>query len=179
MPDLPTADAGLLHPGELPPSARKGLVGLVYLQAVSAIAGYDCTAPVTDYNCIDAIVSSKTGISPKLDFQVKCTSVEMAPEATDFSYDLPVRTYDVLRHPHTMCPRYLLVVVVPSPSGDWIRFSERRLNFRRCGYYASLRGLPPTDNQYTIAVTLERANRLTPEALGSLMRAAEEEWGRR
>lgn len=179
VPDLPAPEAALLHPGELPLSARKGLVGLLYLQAVAALAGYDCTAPVTDYDSIDAIVSSKTGTRPKLEFQVKCTSAELAPDAVDFSYDLPVKTYDDLRLAHVFCPRYLLVVLVPPAPGDWLRLNERRLNLRRCGYYASLRGRAATDNQHTVAVRIERANRLTPEVLGSLMRAAELERGPR
>lgn len=169
---LPPPEVGLLHPGELPLSERKGLVGIVYLQAVAALAGYDCTAPRSDYDSIDAIVSSRTGVRPKLEFQVKCTSVDLAPDAVDFPFNLPVKTYDDLRLKEVIVPRYLLVVVVPEAPGDWIRLNERRLNLRRCGYYASLRDRPATPNLHSVTVRMHRANQLTPGALGSLMRSA-------
>ena len=159
----------MLNPGELPLTARKETIGVVYLRAIAAVAGYDLTPPVTDYDSIDAKISSREGVRKRLEFQVKCTSLDLG-DAPDFPYELKVKNYDDLRA-ETIVPRYLLVVVVPESPHDWLRQNEKRLHLRRCGYWASLRDTPPTTNEYSVTVRLQRSNVLTPASLSSLMRS--------
>jgi hypothetical protein len=74
------------------------------------------------------------------------------------AYDLEVPTYNQLREATYQIPRILVVVVVPTDRGDWVAHTERELALRRCGYWLSLIGAPPTTNQEKIRVRLPRTN---------------------
>lgn len=161
----------MINPGEMALAARKGTLGVVYLRAVAAIAGYATAVPEPDNDSVDLIVSSRTGRSQKLDFQVKCTS-NPAIDVGHIAYDLPVKNYNDLRKP-TCSPRYLLVVVVPEPIERWLTLNERRGVFRNCGYFVSLQGKGDTDNSATVTVRLPRSNILDAHALRGLMMEAE------
>jgi len=157
----------MLNPDELPLTERKGLLGVVYLRAIAAVAGYGAALPESDYDSIDLIVSSKQGKRHRLEFQVKCTS-QVLPGTNNFSFELSKKNYDELRI-DTIIPRLLFVLVVPEDLRDWLRQNERRLNLRRCGYWMSLRGLEELPNTNSVTVRVPRSNLLTPAALQSLM----------
>jgi Domain of unknown function (DUF4365) len=157
----------MLNPDELPLTERKGLLGVVYLRAIAAIAGYGVALPESDYDSIDLIVSSKKGKRQRLEFQIKCTS-QVLPATDRFGFELSKKNYDDLRV-DTIIPRFLFVLVVPEDMGDWVRQSERRLNLRRCGYWMSLQGLDERSNTNSVTVHVPRSSLLTPEALRSLM----------
>ena len=157
----------MLNPEELPANERKRLLGVVYLCGVAAAAGYGADVPSSDYDSIDLVVSSRIGKRHRLEFQIKCTS-EVSAEGADFGFVLPKKNYDDLRA-DTLIPRFLFVLSVPDNLGDVIRQSERRLNFRRCGYWVSLQGLDESPNATSVTVRVPRRNVLTPQALRSLM----------
>jgi hypothetical protein len=48
-------------------------------------------------------------------------------------------------------------------------WSAEQLTLRRCGYWMSLAGLPQSDNETTVTVSVPRANVLTAEALKDMM----------
>jgi hypothetical protein len=157
----------MLNPDELEVSDRKGELGVAYLHAVASAAGYAVTVRRLDRDCVDVTVHPGTGRRTGLDFQVKCTAQPAGPAHGTFSYRVDQRTYNRLRL-DTTYPRYLLVVTVPKSPDNWIRVSHRRLNFRHCGLWTSLHGMPPTTNS-TVTVSLDRANVLTPAALQQLV----------
>lgn len=171
MPPTPL-EGSLLHPDELALTDRKGLLGMVYLRAVAAVAGYGLAEPSPDRDSVDATIYSSRGRRQRLDFQVKCTSLELEGDQTTFPFDLSLKNYNDLRA-DTVIPRYLLVVLVPRPPGEWLKQNERRMHLRRCGYYASLRGGPPTKNQTAVRIQVERRNLLSASTLGELMRRGE------
>lgn len=157
----------MLNPGELPVSERKRLLGVVYLEAVAAVAGYAMSVPGSDFDSIDAQVKSRVGRRHQLEFQVKCTAMEVGSDP-EFPFELSKKNYDDLRA-ETIVPRLLLVVITPVDFAAWIRQTERRLNFRRCGYWVSLHGQPERPNTTSITIRVPRANLLTPSALQALM----------
>lgn len=157
----------MLNPDELPLTERKGLLGVVYLRAIAAVAGYCVAIPESDYDSVDLVVSSKQGRRQRLEFQVKCTS-RVAPGADGFGFELPRKNYDDLRV-DTIIPRLLFVLVVPEDIRDWLRQTENRLNLRRCGYWLSLRGFEERINNSSVTIHVPRGNLLTPQALQSLM----------
>ena len=157
----------MLNPDELPLNERKNQIGLIYVEAVAAMAGYCVATLRSDYDSIDVQLKSRVGRKNQLEFQVKCSSL-IVGENSEFAFRLRKKNYDDLRA-DTLVPRYLLVVVMPRTMGDWMRQSERRMNLRRCGYWTSLLGLPERINVATVTVKVPRANHLTPTALQLLM----------
>lgn len=157
----------MLNSDELPLAERKGLIGMAYLRVIAALAGYSFAVPESDYDSIDAKLSSRSPGKRGLDFQVKCTSIDLG-NASDFAFDLSIKNYDDLRA-DSILPRYLLVVVTPESIDHWVRQNERRMQLRRCGYWHSLRGAPATTNASTVSIHIQRANVLTPSVLQSLM----------
>ena len=157
----------MLNENELPLNERKGCLGVVYLRAVAAVAGYGVSVPESDYDSVDLIISSKQGKRQRLEFQVKCTAQEVE-NGPDFGFRLPIKNYDDLRI-DTIAPRYLMVLSVPENPDDWLRQNERRMHLRRCGYWLSLKGAEHASNTSDVTVRVPRSNVVTPAALQLLM----------
>jgi len=66
-------------------------------------------------------------------------------------------------------PQLLIVVLLPSNLSEWVFQTEESLCLKRCGYWLSLRGQPPVDNQTTITVEIPRQNIFNPDALKTIM----------
>lgn len=58
---------------------------------------------------------------------------------------------------------------VPDDLPDWIMHSEHELVMRRCGYWVSLRGLPPSDNASSQTVEIPRNQRFDVASLQAMM----------
>jgi Domain of unknown function (DUF4365) len=157
----------MLNPEELPLNERKRLLGVVYLCSIAAASGYGADVPTSDFDSIDLTVSSRTGKKHRLEFQVKCTAGSV-PEGEDFAFELTKKNYDDLRAA-TLVPRFLFVLVVPEQLEDALRQTEKRMNFRRCGYWLSLQGRGDLPNTSSVTVRIPRRNQLTPLALRDLM----------
>jgi hypothetical protein len=99
--------------------------------------------------------------------QVKSYSGEA--QGDPWAYDLDVKSYRDLIATEYQVPRVLLVVRVPADVQDWMVHSEDQLVLRRCGYWHSLRGAPPTLNTSTTRVQILRANVFDATALTALM----------
>jgi hypothetical protein len=93
-------------------------------------------------------------------------------EATAIRFPLRRKNYDDLILTDVSCPRLLVLVLVPPEVETWMVQTAEQLVLRRCGYWLSLAGLPPSDNDSTITVSVPRANILTVTALNSLMQRA-------
>jgi Domain of unknown function (DUF4365) len=65
--------------------------------------------------------------------------------------------------------RILVVLYLPSEPSDWLTHSEEALIARRCAYWASLRGAPPSANDVTQTVYIPRKQVLSADALMEIM----------
>ena len=60
------------------------------------------------------------------------------------------------------------MLFLPSDADKWLSHSEDELILRRCAYWVSLRGAPPTDNDTGVTVKIPKAQTLTPDDLAAL-----------
>lgn len=139
-------------------SHRKDHFSRAVVRAVAAAAGIDASVPPHDQNGKD-IEFTAPDVAGKsmgqLAAQLKCTHT-VETSGTSFSYDLEVKDYDRLRVPLTdlYVPRILIVVHVPDDPGEWVASDPGKMVLKRCAYWHSLTGAPPTTNTSTVAVTI-------------------------
>ncbi|MEV0196127.1 DUF4365 domain-containing protein [Nonomuraea sp. NPDC050691] len=154
--------------GNLDISACKEWFSVAYVEALAYAAGYAVTVVHVDHFGVDLELRDR---ALRVDVQMKCTN---EPEAIGdhIAYPLDARTYNLLSDPGRNVPAYLFVVEVPPLKVDWVSCSADGLQLRRCGYYASMSTLEPTNNKATKSVQVARANRLTVASLDQLMRKA-------
>lgn len=154
-------------------SQQKEQFSVSYLRAVAAVAGYTLYEPTVDDDSVDWQIAARgtadTPRRPRVELQLKCSARDiLRPETVRFP--LEIKNYEDLRTDNLLVPRILIVVFVPRDVRDWIRHSEEELALRHCGYWSSLRGEPPVQNQGTITVSLPRSQQFTPEALKQIMK---------
>jgi len=146
---------------------------LLYLQAVTTVAGYTLYKPFVDDDSVDWGVAAKGGTgsirAPRLELQLKCTSRRDIQDDNSIRYPLKLKNYDDLRMDNFAIPRILVVVLIPKTPEDWLTQSERELCIRGCGYWISLRGMPETPNTNSVNVTIPKTNQFTVAALQSIM----------
>jgi hypothetical protein len=137
--------------------------------AIASRAGCAVSLRNVDDDSIDLTLCSKMlGRRPSVDVQLKCTGQDIFEEDV-LKFFLDKGNYDDLRLEDVLVPRILIVVTVPTDLEDWLEHSEEQLVIRKCGYWVSLRGLPPTPNSSGLTVSLPRTNMFTPETLTTIM----------
>ena len=147
--------------------------GLAYVQAVASVAGFFVQTAERgfDKDGIDITVLQRGAMrlttSTRLDLQVKSFTGEV--DGDPWPYDLGVKAYRDLSLTSYQVPRILVVVRMPSNTADWLSHTEQELVLRKCGYWLSLRGAPPTTNLVRSRVQLSRANLFDVAGLRSLM----------
>jgi hypothetical protein len=151
---------------------RKEQFSRAYVQAVAACAGFAWSTPSVDDDSVDMVLHQTGGAgtirSPRVELQLKCTAAQTPVDDT-FSYSIKLKNYDDLRDTNLLVPRILVVVLVPDDPDQWIGHSEAELALRRCGYWVSLRGLPPSENETGQGVRIPRAQKFTVESLQAIM----------
>ena len=85
-----------------------------------------------------------------------------------FRYPLKSRNYNLLRV-STMVPRILVVLCLPRDETMWLTISADELILRRCAFWASLAGLPDTDNKESVTVSIQANNLFDVGGLKALM----------
>jgi Domain of unknown function (DUF4365) len=159
-------------------NTQKEEFSYAYVYAVTAAASYSFQiAPrPLDAEGVDVILTglgpSQSTRRPRLDVQIKCTSIKLLDNEI-IRYPLEVKNYEELRLENPFVPRILIIVLVPDSQEDWLRQSQQELSLRHCGYWASLRGLPPTQNQNTVTVQVPTQNIFNTDALKTLMQRIE------
>lgn len=149
---------------------------LAYIAAVAASAGYECVESNVDLDSVDGMLKSATGARPRIEFQAKGSTRSLL-RVDHVAYPLSRKNYDDLRI-ETIAPRLLFVVLLPEDEAAWLSHSENELALRHCGYWLSLRGMPPVGNEQSVTVHLPRAQQLTVDQLKGLMAEAERGPGR-
>lgn len=147
-----------------------------YIRAVAVVAGVGVAEPRPDDDSVDLILSRRdigsVIRSPKLDLQVKCAAESSSTvniTNTHVHYALKLKNYDDLRPANLMVPRILIVVLVPDNLGDWINQTSTELALRKCAYWHSLRGQPPTSNTSGVTVPLPLSSVFSVAALDGMM----------
>jgi hypothetical protein len=143
-----------------------------YVQAIAACAGFASSRPSVDDDSVDMTLHQTGGggtiRSPRVDLQLKCTASQ-TPQRETFTHWLSLKNYDDLRIINLLVPRILVVVLVPDALDDWLGHSEAEMALRRCGYWVSLRGLPPSENETGQSVVIHRTQQFTVDSLQAIM----------
>jgi hypothetical protein len=150
-------------------SAQQEGFGDAFLLAVAGVAGCAASPRSPDDDSIDWTLSCRLSRRPKLDIQMK-TWIGDDGKGEVIRYPLRRKNYDDLILTEVLAPRLLVLVALPREMHDWLSISPDRLVLRRCGFWLSLVGLPPTDNETTVTVEIPRTNLLSVEALQAIMK---------
>jgi hypothetical protein len=107
--------------------------------------------------------------SPTVRVQVKTALQLRRTSNGDFTYDLDVKTYDVLRHPNHSVRRALAVFEVGN-SEDRLRLTEDGTLLIGRGAWVSLEGEPASANSSYQSVTLPATNTIDASGLGLMLK---------
>jgi hypothetical protein len=150
-----------------------------YLHAVASRAGFECavTGRHSDGAGVDAVLRVKERLAPDsrlthftIDVQLKATIGEPSPQNGVYAHSLEIDHYEKLRDEGCGNPLILAVLFLPKDPEEWLAHSEDHLIARRCTYWMSLRGAPPSTNLATQTVYIPKENCLSVEGLRDLAR---------
>ncbi|MFC5946381.1 MULTISPECIES: DUF4365 domain-containing protein [Actinomycetes] len=155
-------------------NALQGDFGEAWLEVVAAGCGLLHGRPATlDLQKADVQLFHR-GVelgtyNPAVLVQVK-TTVELRRSADgDYSYDLDIETYDVLRRDDHAIRRILAVIGV-SKDGEHVRLEPEGTLLVGHGAWVSLEGFPPSENAKTQVVCLPAAHTLDRRGLRLMLR---------
>jgi hypothetical protein len=155
------------------PDMQKEQFSRAYVQAVAACAGFAWGVPSVDDDSVDMALFCRGGggtiRSPRLELQLKCKSAPPVDGET-FSHLIKLKNYDDLRDQPLLVPRILVIVLIPDLVDDWLHHDEAQLVLRRCAYWTSLRGFPPSENLSGQTIKIPRRQMFNVQALQSLMK---------
>jgi Domain of unknown function (DUF4365) len=147
-----------------------------YVRGMAAREGLSVIREAHDVDNIDIVIAAyghvehegqrSRGCSPRIGVQLKCSG-RYEPRDGMLQHDLPVRNYEDLRSRDHVVPRVLVVVCVPPDWEQRLDWSPEALVLRHCAFWASLVGLPPTNNRRTCRVTLRQY--LSPRSLTHML----------
>ncbi|MBS2962726.1 DUF4365 domain-containing protein [Actinocrinis puniceicyclus] len=106
--------------------------------------------------------------NPTVKVQVKTTDKLRRLDNGDFSYDLDMATYEVLRRDDHSIRRILAVIEV-APSGQRVRLHREGTLLVGHGRWASLEGSAASSNLTSQAVTLPASSTLDPDGLREMI----------
>lgn len=159
----------------LGPSDVKEQLSIAYLHAVASRAGCSVEEIRKDRDSIDLKICARGLLaedsvltSPELAVQLKATA-RAAFDGDEIAFPLPKKNYNDLVAP-SLVPRILVLFVMPEDEAEWLTLTPESLTLRRCAYWLSLRGRPPTPNETSQTVRLSRARSLTHDSLRELLR---------
>jgi len=147
-------------------------LALAYVYAVASRAGCSTELIRVDRNSVDITVKHvdpcagpddvREGV---IDIQVKAYVHDPPPGPIRY-YLTNEKNFHDLRQAHTLYPKILVVVLLPTDESVWMHLSEDALVLRRCGYWTSLVGHEDR------TVHFLRENVLDGESLMRMMRLA-------
>ena len=144
---------------------------MAYVRAIAAAAGFGIANPQPDIDSVDGVLLSVVGRRPRIEFQAKATTQDFLRD-DGVHFPLPVKNYEDLRG-DTICPRILVVLVMPPANEDWVSQSEDELCLRHCAYWRSLTGEPSTTNTESVTVHLPADNVFSSTQLTGMMQRVE------
>lgn len=148
---------------------RKERLAFVYVEALAARAGFSTAVPVPDRDSVDLQVMAGGRSRPKLDLQLKATTVLSEPRDGARRIRLSRKNYDDLRA-ETQTPRLLVVLELPLEEDRWMTVTTEELVLRRRAYWVSLQqGFGEVGEQDTVTVPVPERNLLEVASLRELM----------
>lgn len=156
-------------------SSHREEFSYAYVHAIAAAVGYSCekSPRLLDLDGIDLTIRASGNYRVRkrsiLDLQVKCTSDFKILKKDGIKFPLLVHNYEDLISEINTIPCILVVVIIPENVDEWLIHSPDELRLRRCGYWKSLKGAPPTSNRKTITIDIPYRNQFTPNALKALI----------
>ena len=159
----------------------KSELSYAYLHAVASRAGLGCEAAGrhTDGAGVDAVIRAKERFDARstltdftVEVQLKATCDEPNPDTRGrYSFVLKLDHYNKLRNTETGAQQILVVLFLPPDESRWLAHSDEGLIARRCAYWVSLRGAPPSENDTRQTVYIPRSNHFSVEGLRSVLAA--------
>ncbi|KLU25816.1 hypothetical protein EOS_13120 [Caballeronia mineralivorans PML1(12)] len=145
---------------------RESELSYAYLHAIASHAGVNCkTSNRHDDNAgIDAVLTGwepfpNGGCLTEVDVKVQLKASVKTPfdDGESLSYFLfGTQQYDDLRRVTHASPQILAVLFLPPKAEDWLTHSQEQLVLRKCAYWVSLRGAPPTNNHAGVTVRIPK-----------------------
>jgi hypothetical protein len=147
-----------------------------YLHAVASAAGMACQVAnrLNDNHGIDAQLTAwrDTSDGPEeidIKVQLKATKRELSQSDTHLSFPLAnVNQYDALRNDNNFVSRLLVVLLLPHNPAEWLRVTPEELVLKKCAYWVSLRGAPPTLNSHSHTIRIPKDQLFTSMALQNI-----------
>ena len=154
---------------------KKEQFNIAYVAAIAAQAGITQITPTVDDDSIDLILYGKgykgTIRNPQVQVQLKCTSQDMI-QGGFIKFPLSIKNYEDLRGENVLCPRYLVVLLVPENHDEWILHAENCMMLHNRCFWLCLKSLPSTSNLTTVTVDIPLSQRFTTETLLTFMNNA-------
>jgi Domain of unknown function (DUF4365) len=108
-------------------------------------------------------------VNPTVKVQVKTMALsDLRKQDDGYSYDLDIKTYDVLRRTNHAVRRILAVIAVDEP-GKRVRLHDEGTLLGGIGAWASLEGLPASANETSQVVKLPLGNTLDGPGLEKML----------
>jgi hypothetical protein len=151
---------------------------IAYVTAIAAHAGANHLPPVVDEDSVDIQIM---GVNfpgkirnPQIHLQLKCTSQNIQ-KGDVLKFALPIKNYNDLRGENVICPRYLVVLLVPEDENSWIAHEEKYMVLYNHCFWVSIRDLPETTNTSTVTIDIPVTQRFTTNTLQQLLVKASNE----
>ncbi len=140
-----------------------------YVETISTCIGSKTTSTSVDDDSIDITIEKSIGRRPKIDAQLKSTSLDKNANSQDhFPFDLKVKNFNDLVL-DSFSPRILIVYLLPENDNDWVKHSLKELSMCGCAYWVSLKGKEKSTNKATVRVDVPFRNVLSPDNLDLLL----------
>jgi hypothetical protein len=150
-----------------------------YIAAVAAKAGFNCGRPGGhDYGFdleisgVDVIEGRRVPSPYTLRISAKASQNFIISD--DYLlYDLEVKDYNWLIQKNRGIPVILVLYCMPRDENEWLSVYEASTTLKYCGYWKSLRGMPPSSNKETVRITISRDQIFNETSLNSIMNLIE------
>lgn len=173
---LPMSDGRYQYPewhtsgvayGKMHETACKEQISIAYAQAVVTAGRCKLEEIRVDDEKVDAVIRQEADHplydGAQVDVQLKCTSQHVEKNGY-YSWPLPRRHYNKLRNPKRICPRILVLMLVPENFTTWVTQSEDSLQLVRAAYWVDLVNHPERD-QANISIKVPKAQVFNVEQL--------------
>lgn len=151
---------------------KKEQFNKAYICAIAAQAGINHSQPTVDDDSIDLELFGK-GFSgqvrnPRIEIQLKCTSRDVIRDSS-LKFALSKKNYDDLRATNISSPRYLLVLIVPDDSAEWISHNQDEMLMKHSCYWVSIRDFPESENTSSVTIDIPLSQKVTHDSLRVLL----------
>jgi hypothetical protein len=163
----------------LSPQNIESELSYAYLHAVAARAGVGCKV-CTRHDDNAGVDAELTGWGPfpnggyrkEVDIKVQLKATLKQPNVIgdSLAYSLTgIPQYNDLRTDTVSTPRILVVLILPEDEKEWLELTQDALVLRKCAYWVSLRGAPPSSNDTSQTIYLPKNQKFDPDSLTQIL----------